>query len=131
MGIFKNLMGNNETKTQKTSNVSWINLEDLGQLTEIQETSFAKPVIIFKHSTTCSISRMALKNFEREYRLNEKIDAYYLDLLNFRPISNEIATRFNVTHQSPQLLLIKQGKSVYNVSHENIDAAALETEINL
>ena len=131
MGIFKNLMGNNETKTQKTSNVSWINLEDLGQLTEIQETSFAKPVIIFKHSTTCSISRMALKNFEREYNLNEKIDAYYLDLLNFRPISNEIATRFNVTHQSPQLLLIKQGKSVYNVSHENIDAAALETEINL
>ena len=129
MGIFKNLMGNNETKTQKTSNVSWINLEDLGQLTEIQETSFAKPVIIFKHSTTCSISRMALKNFEREYRLNEKIDAYYLDLLNFRPISNEIAIRFNVTHQSPQLLIIKHGKSVYNVSHENIDATALEAEI--
>ena len=131
MGIFKNLMGDKETKTQKTSNVNWINLEDLGQLNEIQETSFAKPVIIFKHSTTCSISRMALKNFEREYSLNDKIDAYYLDLLNFRPISNEIAMRFNVIHQSPQLLLIKDGNSVYNVSHENIDAAALETEINL
>ena len=129
MGIFKNLMGDKETKTQKTSNVNWINLEDLGQLTEIQETSFAKPVIIFKHSTTCSISRMALKNFEREYNLNDKVDAYFLDLLNFRVISNEIATKFNVTHQSPQLLLIKDGKSVYNVSHENIDAAALDAEI--
>ena len=129
MGIFKNLMGDKETKTQKTSNVDWINLEDLGQLNEIQETSFAKPVIIFKHSTTCSISRMALKNFEREYNLNEKIDAYYLDLLNFRVISNEIDTRFNVIHQSPQLLLIKDGKSVYNVSHENIDSAALDAEI--
>ena len=129
MGIFKNLMGDKETKIQKTSNVNWINLEDLGQLTEIQETSFAKPVIIFKHSTTCSISRMALKNFEREYNLNDKVDAYFLDLLNFRVISNEIATKFNVTHQSPQLLLIKDGKSVYNVSHENIDAAALDAEI--
>ena len=129
MGIFKNLMGDKETKTQKISNVSWINLEDLGQLNEIQETSFAKPVIIFKHSTTCSISRMALKNFEREYNLNEKVNAYYLDLLNFRPISNEIATRFNVIHQSPQLLLIKDGNSVYNVSHENIDATTLKAEI--
>ena len=131
MGIFKNLMGDKENKTQKTSNVNWINLEDLGQLSEIQEISFAKPVIIFKHSTTCSISRMALKNFEREYSLNDKVDAYYLDLLNYRPISNEIAIRFNVTHQSPQLLIIKDGNSVYNVSHENIDATALEAEINL
>ena len=129
MGIFKNLMGDKETKTQKTSNVDWINLEDLGQLNEIQETSFAKPVIIFKHSTTCSISRMALKNFEREYSLNDKVDSYFLDLLNFRVISNEIATKFNLTHQSPQLLLIKDGNSVYNVSHENIDAAALDAEI--
>ena len=129
MGIFKNLMDDKESKTQKTSNVNWINLDNLGQLNEIQETSFAKPVIIFKHSTTCSISRMALKNFEREYSLNDKVDAYYLDLLNYRPISNEIANKFNIIHQSPQLLLIKDGKSVYNVSHENIDAEALNAEI--
>ncbi len=72
---------------------------------------------------------MALKNFELEYDLNDKIDAYFLDLLNFRAISNEIANKFEVVHQSPQLLLIKNGNSVYNVSHDSIDAQELKNKI--
>lgn len=129
MSIFKNLFGNQETETPKISNINWIQLIDLGQLNEIQEISNQKPVIIFKHSTTCSISRMALKNFEKEFDLQNKIDAYFLDLLNFRAISNEVATKFEVVHQSPQLLLIKNEKSVYDVSHDRIDAYELKDKI--
>ncbi len=129
MSIFKNIFGSSETETPKISNINWIQLTDLGQLNEIQELSNQKPVIIFKHSTTCSISRMALKNFEREFDLQDKIELYFLDLLNFRAISNEIASKFEVVHQSPQLLLIKNGKSVYDVSHDSIDAELLKEKI--
>ncbi len=129
MSIFKNLFGNQETETPKSSNINWVQLTDLGQLNEIQEISNQKPVIIFKHSTTCSISRMALKNFEKEFDLQNKIEAYFLDLLNFRAISNEVATKFEVVHQSPQLLLIKNEKSVYDVSHDRIDAYELKNKI--
>ena len=126
MSIFKNIFGTSESETPKINNINWMQLTDLSQLNEIQEISFQKPVIIFKHSTTCSISRMALKNFEREYELQNKVEAYFLDLLNFRAISNEIAAKFNVVHQSPQLLLIKNGESVYDVSHDGIDAEKLK-----
>ena len=129
MSIFKNLFGNQDGETGKVSNVNWIQITDLSTLDEIQESSFIKPAIIFKHSTTCSISRMALKNFEREYSLNEQISAYFLDLLNYRAISTEIAARFDVIHQSPQLLLIKDGKSIYDVSHDRIDAEQLALQL--
>ena len=129
MSIFKNIFGNSENETPKESKINWIHLTDLGQLNEVQEVSYTKATIIFKHSTTCSISRMALKNFENEYELNDFVDAYFLDLLNQRDICSEIATKFNVVHQSPQLLLIKNGECVYNDSHDRIDAAVLRGKI--
>ena len=129
MSIFKNIFGSSEASTSNNSNINWTEITNLSQLKEIQENSFQKNAIIFKHSTTCSISRMALKNFEREYQLQDAVDAYFLDLLNFRAISNEIATTFDVTHQSPQLLLIHNGKSIYNVSHDSIDAEILKEKI--
>ena len=104
-------------------------MEHLGQIEEIIALSEQIPVIIFKHSTRCSISRMALKNFENEYDLGENVAAYFLDLISFREVSNEIASRFNVVHQSPQLLLIVGGKSVYDVSHSSIDAQELKSKI--
>jgi bacillithiol system protein YtxJ len=126
MSFFKNVFGSSsdENQNKPMSNVNWIPLTDLDQLSDIQSNS-DKPVLLFKHSTTCSISRMALKNFETEFDLQDKIDTYFLDLLNFRAISNEIATRFEVTHQSPQVLLIKDGVSVYDASHDRIDAQEL------
>ena len=72
---------------------------------------------------------MALKQFEREFDLNETVDAYFLDLIAHRDISNEIASRFGVYHESPQLILIKNGKAVYDVSHSDIDAVALKEKI--
>ena len=107
----------------------WNTLTDLHQLDEIVDISQNQPVVIFKHSTRCSVSRMALKKFESEYDLEDKVDVYFLDLLEYRDISNEIASRFEVYHQSPQLLLIKEGKSVYDVSHSDIDAIALKGKL--
>ena len=125
MGIFKNIFGSSENENQVELNQIWINLEDLGQLNEIIIASEEKPVVIFKHSTRCSVSRMALKQFENEFNLQGKMDAYYLDLIENRAISNEIASKFGVVHQSPQLLVIKNGKCIYNISHSEIDALFL------
>jgi bacillithiol system protein YtxJ len=102
---------------------------DLGQLNEIIVASGEKPIVIFKHSTRCSVSRMALKQFENEFDLLNKVDTYFLDLIAHREISNEIANRFEVVHQSPQLLLIKEGKSIYDVSHSDIDAIELKEKL--
>jgi bacillithiol system protein YtxJ len=101
----------------------------MGQLDEIVAFSSQKPVVIFKHSTRCSISRMALKQFENEFNMGDTVDVYFLDLLEHRDISNEIASRFGVYHQSPQLLLIKEGKCVYDVSHSDIDAGELKGKL--
>lgn len=108
------------------SNVNWIPLTDISQLDEIVENSKDKTIGIFKHSIRCSISRFALKQFESEYNLEDKVDLYFLDLLNYREVSNEIAIRFQVEHQSPQLILIKNGVAVYNASHSEIQAEVLE-----
>lgn len=129
MGVFSKIFGSYENQDDAKGKISWIPLQDFGQLNEIMTVSNEKPVVIFKHSTRCSVSRMALKQFENEFDLNDKVDAYFLDLLEHRDISNEIADRFGVYHQSPQLLLIKDGKSVYDVSHSDIDAAELKRKL--
>jgi bacillithiol system protein YtxJ len=99
--------------------MNWITLNTIEQLNLIKEASFSKPQVIFKHSTTCSISKMAFSRFERAEAPNT-IDFYYLDLLNYRPISSEIADLFHVHHESPQVLLIKNGECTYDESHYGI-----------
>ena len=100
--------------------------KDVEDLHQVVNESAGKPVLIFKHSTRCSISRMVLKQFENEFDLQDKITPYFLDLLNHRDVSNEIATKFDVYHQSPQLIVIQDGKSVYDASHDSIDAQSLQ-----
>lgn len=130
MSMFNKLFGDSTSKDTSSSNIVWKDLTQLKQLDEIVEESAEKPVVIFKHSTRCSISRMALKAFEREYAIEEaKAKPYFLDLLAHRDISNEIASRFNVQHQSPQLILIIDGKAVYTTSHSDIDAEGLKNKI--
>ncbi|UQD56858.1 bacillithiol system redox-active protein YtxJ [Flavobacterium sp. K5-23] len=125
MSFFKNIFSGSENQNDSSSKMDWNNLTDLGQLNEIITLSNDKPVAIFKHSTRCSISRMALRQFENEFDLSDKVTPYFLDLIAYRDVSNEIATRFGVMHQSPQLILIKDGKAVYNASHSDIDAGQL------
>jgi bacillithiol system protein YtxJ len=129
MTLFKSIFGDSENNNSNASKINWIELTDLGQLNEIMDLSHEQPVVIFKHSTRCSISRMALKQFENEFDLEGSVTPYFLDLLNHRDISNEIATRFEVYHQSPQLLLIKEGKSIYDASHSDIDAVELKGRV--
>ncbi|POY40681.1 bacillithiol system redox-active protein YtxJ [Flavobacterium alvei] len=129
MSVFSNLFGSSEKQDNSNSKINWTPLTYMGQLDEIVAFSEQKPAVIFKHSTRCSISRFALKQFEKDFDLEDKVDAYFLDLLEHRDISNEIASRFGVYHQSPQLLLIKEGKSVYDVSHEGINAGVLKGKL--
>ena len=123
---FLNKIFSSSEENQPVSKVAWRKLTDLGQLNEMVAESTDKPVIIFKHSTRCGVSRMVLKQFENEFNLQEKITPYFIDLLEHRNVSNEIANRFGVFHQSPQLIVIKNGNAVFNDSHESIDAKQLE-----
>ncbi|MBL1410062.1 bacillithiol system redox-active protein YtxJ [Sphingobacterium faecale] len=124
MGFFRQLFSSNEQSNRK--DFDWIPLNDQQQLQDIITNSYQKTIVIFKHSIRCSISRFVLNSFENEFDYpKEKIEAFYLDLIHFRDISNEIARRFNVQHQSPQILVIKNGKAVFSASHENIDAGFL------
>ena len=129
MSVFSNLFGSSEKQNNSKSKINWIPLTELGQLNEIITLSKEKPVVIFKHSTRCIVSRTALKQFENDFDLDDKVGVYFLDLLEHRDISNEIASVFGVYHQSPQLLLIKDGKCVYDVSHSDIDAAELKSKV--
>ncbi|WP_333601426.1 bacillithiol system redox-active protein YtxJ [Flavobacterium sp.] len=128
MNLFKSIFGGSE-EPNSTSKVGWKPLTDLGQLNEIITTSADKPVAIFKHSTRCGVSRMTLKQFENEFDLEDKVTPYFLDLLENRDLSNAIAHRFGVEHQSPQLLLIRNGEPVYTASHGDIYADDLKRYI--
>lgn len=129
MSFLKNIFGSSENQEQAQSKMQWNNLETISQLDEVVALSQEQAVVIFKHSTRCSISRMALKQFENEFDFADRVQPYFLDLIAFREVSNEIAARFGVVHQSPQLILIKEGKAVYNVSHSDIDAGGLKAKL--
>lgn len=121
MGLFNKLF-NNSSETEVTKQLPWKALTSLNQLDDIKEKSSTKTQLIFKHSTRCGISRMVKNQFEKDFTLSEKdIDIYYLDLLNYRDISNAIASQFNVFHESPQVLIIKNGIVVANNSHGAIN----------
>jgi bacillithiol system protein YtxJ len=99
--------------------MDWIEITNESQLSEVKNLSNAKPQLIFKHSTRCPTSSMAKSRLERGTS-PEGIDFYYLDLIKHRDISQKIADEFDVSHQSPQVLLIKNGECVYDESHSAI-----------
>jgi bacillithiol system protein YtxJ len=111
--------------------MNWNNLEHPDQLNQIIEESAHSNIIIFKHSTRCSISRATLDRLERNWKDAEVPNAkpYFLDLLSYRSISNAVADQFQVEHQSPQVLIIRNGKSVYDNSHYGIDFNTLKEKI--
>ena len=108
--------------------MNWIPLTEEIQLQKINEQSVAQPVIIFKHSTRCNISAMAMNRLERETAPEEAL-FYYLDLIRYRNISNKIASDYSVHHQSPQVLLIKNGECIYEETHNGIDMADIASQI--
>ena len=126
MGLLKKIFKKNVAEAQQAF-INWIRLTNIDQIKQIRSLSKSETVFIFKHSTRCGISKMVIKRFENmfdESMSNDKV--YYLDLLNYRDISNEIAVSFEVIHQSPQLLIIKNEVSVFNASHQDITSVKLQ-----
>lgn len=127
MGFFDKFKSAPDLAKEEIVETPWHVLGKMEQLDELVEQSKTKPVAIFKHSTRCGISRGVLKMFEKNYKLNDdQLKLYFLDLLQNRDISNEIAARFKVPHESPQMIVIKNGIVVHNDSHHSIEAAHLE-----
>jgi bacillithiol system protein YtxJ len=119
-----------ENSDKKRGNINWEMLTEMSQLDEIREESKTIPILILKHSTRCSVSLMAKNSLDRSWDIEEdKIKTYYLDLLKFRPISNQIVEDFNVHHQSPQILLIKNEICEYTATHSDIDARTIKQQL--
>jgi len=119
MGLFDKFKSN--TPKQEKKKNPWIPLTEESQLDEILENSKNKTQAIFKHSTRCGISSMVIRQFDGpSFPSTEEADVYYLDLLNYRPISMAIQDKFDVIHQSPQLIVLKDGKVVHAASHHSI-----------
>lgn len=120
-GIFKNKKNEPEKEP-----LPWKKLAVKEQLDDIVKESHERPMFIFKHSTRCGISRMVLSRFESELEATDDYGMYYLDLLSYRSLSDEIAARFQIWHESPQLIVLKNGEVVHHSSHHSIKASTLE-----
>ncbi|MDO5616460.1 MAG: bacillithiol system redox-active protein YtxJ [Cruoricaptor ignavus] len=123
MSLFSQFFGGKNTGKQKSD--FWKDINSEKNLDEIIARSAENRVVVFKHSTRCFISKTVLKNFEKEvenqdFSNNHKVEFYYLDLLEHRGLSNKIAEVFEVRHQSPQLIVIENGKAVKDASHQSI-----------
>ena len=118
MGFFDTVFGNKNEERQPDF---WKFISSEADLDAAVKESFTRTVVIFKHSTRCYISKTVLRNFEKEAEASGRdISFYLLDLLAHRDISDKIAEDFGVSHQSPQILVLRDGKAVNNASHQSI-----------
>lgn len=111
--------------------MNWIQLKNIENVDELVELSFkenSEGILIFKHSTRCSISSMALNRFEKAWDLHS-IPSFFIDLISFRSVSNYVADKFSVEHESPQVLFIKNGKCLFHLSHNAISVSEIKREI--
>lgn len=110
--------------------INWLSLQSGSQIEEIIEHSKSVPCLIFKHSTRCSISSLAQNRLDKGWSLpDEKILPYHLDLIAHRDLSNAVSTQFGVRHESPQVLLIKDGQCIYEASHLGINAREIANQV--
>lgn len=133
MGLFdKVFKSERDIAKKEIEEVPWHALTESNQLEEIEKESENKLVVIFKHSTRCGISRMVLRTFENEYDLEKDSDVemYFLDLIANRDISNKVADRFGVRHESPQMILLRNGKVVHYASHQSIQMQDVKERIS-
>lgn len=127
MGIWDRF-GSRRTGSNNTEEmVPWRTLTEVGQLDEVISASHERTQVIFKHSRTCGISSMARRRFEQTADdFSNHFEFYFLTIQDHRQLSNEIASRFQVRHESPQLLVLKNGAVVRHASHWQIDGVSLE-----
>lgn len=103
-------------------------IRSMDELDKAEKASFEKPVVLFKDSVTCGISASA-KHRLFDLEITDDFQFYYLDLLSFRNVSNEIANRYGVIHQSPQVIVLRNGKTVYDTSHHAINSETLSNQL--
>lgn len=121
MGLFSKLF-NSSSETGDIKKLPWKPLTTMAQLESIKEKSVTKPQVIFKHSTRCGISRMVKNQFESDFDFpDDTFDLYYLDLLTYKDISNEIQNSFRVQHESPQLIIVNKQEVIAHASHGRIN----------
>jgi len=124
MSFFDKIFGGKEENPEQKS--FWKNIENEDDLTKAIEKSYSNKIAIFKHSTSCFISKTVLRNFEKEIEnIDQKVELYYLDLLAHRAISNKIAEDLGIRHESPQLIVIENGKVIGNASHQDISVSQI------
>jgi bacillithiol system protein YtxJ len=124
MSFFDKIFGGKEDNPEQKS--FWKNIENENDLTKAIEKSYSNKIAIFKHSTSCFISKTVLRNFEKEIEnIDQKVELYYLDLLAHRAISNKIAEDLGIRHESPQLIVIENGKVIGNASHQDISVSQI------
>ena len=111
--------------------MNWQKLQSTDQIQDIKDQSMIKPVLIFKHSTRCAVSSMSMNRVSKKWKPDDadRITPYLLDLISFREISNLVASEFSIAHQSPQILIVKEGKVVYTDSHFGISYSAIMSKL--
>lgn len=121
MGLINRLFGTSN-EVIETNKFHWIPLTNSEQIEDIEVRSKDKVQVIFKYSTRCGINRIVMKEFEKAYESSvQDFDFYYLDILAFRTVSNTIATKYHIIHESPQVLVIKNGAVIAHASHSAIN----------
>ncbi len=126
MGLFDSVFGKKEKTNTEKKELPWVLLESFEQLETIKEKSKARPQIVYKHSSTCGISRMVLGMFTEGYDMDLEVDIHFLTIQRNRDVSNAIEDQFKVRHESPQLLVIKNGEVVFHTSHGAISDVDLK-----
>ncbi len=129
MGLFDKIFKNeNEGEKKENERVPWNDLNTTEQLETIERESEEQYVAILKHSTRCGVSRMVLRMFESDYNLSpeDPVKLYFLDLISYREVSNAIAEKFGVRHESPQLIILRDREIVHHSSHQQIQARKLQ-----
>ncbi|MEH7298953.1 bacillithiol system redox-active protein YtxJ [Neobacillus drentensis] len=86
---------------------------------------------LLKHSLTCPISHAAYKEYEKYANENQNMPTYFIAVQDSRPLSNEVAERFQIKHESPQAILFSNGEATWNASHWKITNKALLTASNV
>ncbi len=120
MGLF--------STSSSSKKLPWVELKTMKDLNEAIESVKEKPGLFFKHSTRCSISAMALNQFENQWlTVDNECNLYFIDLIAHRDVSNEIAQLTGVHHQSPQVIVLTGDTIIYDASHSDIDARRIET----
>lgn len=109
----------------KAKFMEWNHIKEVSEIDLYLQQSFARPVLFFKHSIRCSISATVLNRLERNWKPEWAVTPVYIDLINFRPVSNELAQVLDVQHESPQAILVEKGKLVNHWSHFEIDGRAI------